>query len=322
MLGAAAYRVLPQRRRRRDRARRRLPRAWRSASSIRSTATAIAARVRACDLAVATSGAYERGAHIRDPPDAPRRALGHGHRTGSRHRRRLQHRGVRDGRRRPALDAAASRLRGDDDPRRRHRAVAHRASRCWRTTREPRLAVGRTGARRRQPHRRERRGGARPRDRRRRRRAGPRAARGAARGVPARPRPLVVDALAGARRPRARHHARARRSRPRAPARCAPTAGSRPALGRLAGLAAAYAMVVVVVLVARFGPLERGDRPGPARALAPQARTVAAVPAHRACGADHRRLRAGRARRRAAPARASCCGPIPGSWPRPSASCC
>ena len=41
---------------------------------------AIAARVRAGDLAVATSGAYERGAHIATPHGARarRRAVGHG----------------------------------------------------------------------------------------------------------------------------------------------------------------------------------------------------------------------------------------------------
>ena len=45
---------------------------------------------------------------------------------------------------------------------------------------------------------------------------------------------------------------------------------------------------------------------------------MAAVPAPRACRADHRRLCAGRARRAAAPARACCCGRTRASWPRPS----
>ena len=81
--------------------------------------------------------------------------------------------------------------------------------------------------------------------------------------------------------------------------------GIATALGRLAGLAAAYAMVVVVVLVARFGPLERAvgqDR------LVRWHRRLGPWPLYLLCahgGADHGRLRAGRARRRAAPVRAA-----------------
>ena len=58
-----------------DRARRRAARrGWRSGSSIRTTATRSPRASRARDLAVATSGAYERGAHIVDPRTARRRA--------------------------------------------------------------------------------------------------------------------------------------------------------------------------------------------------------------------------------------------------------
>jgi predicted ferric reductase len=82
------------------------------------------------------------------------------------------------------------------------------------------------------------------------------AAPAARRRLPARPRPRVVDALAtlaglgfgatlalgvGAESSGSLHAA----------------GGGAPAAGRLAGLAAAYAMVVVVVLVARVPPLER-----------------------------------------------------------------
>ena len=68
--------------------------------------------------------------------------------------------------------------------------------------------------------------------------------------------------------------------------------GIATALGRLAGLLAAYAMVVVVLLVARVPPLERAIGQDRLVRLAPHARPVAAVPAARARGADHRRLRA------------------------------
>ena len=50
-------------------------------------------------------------------------------------------------------------------------------------------------------------------------------------------------------------------------------------------------------------PARARDRPGPARPLAPPPRPVAAVPARAARLADHRRLRAGRQGRRAAPVR-------------------
>ena len=79
--------------------------------------------------------------------------------------------------------------------------------------------------------------------------------------------------------------------------------GIATALGRLAGLLAAYAMVVVVLLVARVPPLERAIGQDRLVALAPQARSVAAVPAARARRADHGRLRAPGAGRRAAPVR-------------------
>ena len=279
---------------------------------------AVAARVQARDLAVATSGAYERGAHIRRPahprrPDA--RALGDGHRPRPRDRRRLQHRRVRDGRRRPG--AGRSGLDG-------YEAMTILADgTVLRTPGFPaggRVSGGSLWAGRAAGWR--RRAGRARRDavaRRARRAAPPRAARataaprraptGAAPGAPCvRRRAARAAAAARRRRPRRRSPGSgwASRSRsgspPRAPARCAPTAGSRP---RRAPDRARRGL--------RDGRRRRARRPlraararrrpGPARALAPQARAVAAVPAHRARRADHRRLRAGRARRRAAPVR-------------------
>ena len=78
----------------------------------------------------------------------------------------------------------------------------------------------------------------------------------ARRTLPARPRPVLVDVLAGL--------AGLGLGATLALGISAESAGSlqadggiATALGRLAGLAAAYAMIVVVVLVARVGPLER-----------------------------------------------------------------
>ena len=83
-----------------------------SGSAIRAGAARLAGVVALTDAAIATSGAYERGAHIRDPHTgrpAARRALGLGDRRRPRDRRRLRHRRVRHGRRRPRVDRAASR---------------------------------------------------------------------------------------------------------------------------------------------------------------------------------------------------------------------
>ena len=95
--------------------------------------------------------------------------------------------------------------------------------------------------------------------------------------------------------------------------------GIATALGRLTGLLAAYAMVVVVLLVARVPPLERAIGQDRLVALAPQARAVAAVPAARPRGADHGRLRAAGAATACCTSSASCCGPTPASSPRPPA---
>ena len=54
--------------------------------------------------------------------------LGDDHRARSRDRRRVRDRGLRDGRGGRRLDGAAARLRGDDDPRRRARALDARLS--------------------------------------------------------------------------------------------------------------------------------------------------------------------------------------------------
>ena len=64
--------------------------------------------------------AHPRPAHA--PPGA-RRAVRHRARPRPRDRRRLRDGGVRDGRARAGLDRAAARLRRDDDPRRRPRAL-------------------------------------------------------------------------------------------------------------------------------------------------------------------------------------------------------
>ena len=95
------------------------------------------------------------------------------------------------------------------------------------------------------------------------------------------------------------------------------------ALGRLAGLLAAYAMVVVVLLVARVPPLERAIGQDRLVALAPQARPVAAVPPRSPtrCSSPS----ATRARRATAccTSSASCCGPTPACSPRrPARSSC
>ena len=63
---------------------------------------AVAKVVEADDLAIATSGAYERGEHVRDPHTGAAPVgdpLGDGHRARPRDRRRVRDRGVRDGRR-------------------------------------------------------------------------------------------------------------------------------------------------------------------------------------------------------------------------------
>ncbi len=78
------------------------------------------------DGAVATSGAYERGAHIRDPRTgraAGGRARGHRGRPGPGHRRRVRDGGVRPRGRGAGLDRRPGGLRRDDDPPRRPRAV-------------------------------------------------------------------------------------------------------------------------------------------------------------------------------------------------------
>ena len=88
-------------------------------SATRASATALAAVLEVQDGAVATSGAYERGAHIVDPHTGrPPRGVAVGHRRRARPRdgRRLRDRRLRHRRRRPGLDRRARRLRGDDDP--------------------------------------------------------------------------------------------------------------------------------------------------------------------------------------------------------------
>ncbi len=78
-----------------------------------------------------------------------------------------------------------------------------------------------------------------------------------ARRRPARARPWI-GRCARRRWPGSAWASRSRwRSAPRAPGSLAAPGGVATALGRLAGLVAAYAMVVVVLLVARFPPLER-----------------------------------------------------------------
>ena len=84
---------------------------------------AVARVIEVDELAVATSGEYERGWHVLDPhTGAPRRPLGHRRGTGSRHERRLCHGSLRHGggtsRR---VDGAPPRLRRADDPRGRAR---------------------------------------------------------------------------------------------------------------------------------------------------------------------------------------------------------
>ena len=118
------------------------------------------------------------------------------------------------------------------------------------------------------------------------------AAAAPARRRPARRRPVVVDLLAGL--------AGLGLGITLGLAVIAESAGSlqaaggvATALGRLAGLAAAYAMVVVVVLVARVPPLERAigqDRLVPGTAGWGRGRCTCCSPT----GPDHRRLRAGR----------------------------
>ena len=110
---------------------------------------------------------------------------------------------------------------------------------------------------------------------------------------PARPRPVVVDVLAAA--------AGIGLGLTIGLAVTAESAGSlgapggiATALGRLAGLLAAYAMVVVVLLVARVPPLERAIGQDRLVRLAPQARAVAALPPARPRRADHGRLRPAR----------------------------
>ena len=85
------------------------------------------------DAAVATSGTYERGRHIVDPhtgrpaTDALSVTIV-GPDLGD--RRRVRDRGVRDGRGRAALDRRPRRLRRDDDPARRSRALHARIRRA------------------------------------------------------------------------------------------------------------------------------------------------------------------------------------------------
>ena len=86
----------------------------------------IAAVVEADDLAVATSGAYVRGRARHRPAHrqaAHRSALGHDRRARPGDGRRVRDRGLRDGRGRARVDARARAVRGDDDPRRRPRAL-------------------------------------------------------------------------------------------------------------------------------------------------------------------------------------------------------
>src|SRR4051794_13710063 len=172
-----------------------------------------------------------RRAHRR--PDirrrAARRALRHRRRPRPRDRRRLCHRRLRHGRRRPGVDRDPARLRGHDDPRRRHRAQHGRLpdgmTSLW--VDEPVVAPAREAV-------------VAPRRRRR----------------PARPQSAVADILAGL--------AGLGLGITVALAVGAESAGSlrapggiATALGRLSGLLAAYAMVVVVLLVARVPALER-----------------------------------------------------------------
>lgn len=82
------------------------------------------------------------------------------------------------------------------------------------------------------------------------------AARPRSRRLPARGRPVVVDVLAGLAGLGFGITMALGVSAESAGSLQAP-GGLATAAGRLAGLAAAYAMVVVVVFVARFGPLER-----------------------------------------------------------------
>jgi DMSO/TMAO reductase YedYZ heme-binding membrane subunit len=82
------------------------------------------------------------------------------------------------------------------------------------------------------------------------------ARRRARRRLPAAPRPAVVDGLAALAGLGFGVTLALGVTAESAGSRQAP-GGLATAAGRLAGLAAAYAMVVVVVLVARFGPLER-----------------------------------------------------------------
>ena len=87
---------------------------------------ALCAALELTDGAVATSGAYERGAHIVDPVRG-RPARGALSVTlvaqSLAHRRRVRDGGVRDGGARPGLDRAPARLRRDDRARGRRRAV-------------------------------------------------------------------------------------------------------------------------------------------------------------------------------------------------------
>ena len=83
-------------------------------------------------LAVATSGAYERGAHIVDPhtgrpPSGA--AVGDRRRARARHGGRLRDGRVRDGDGRAGVDGDARALRGADDPRARPRALDPRDGR-------------------------------------------------------------------------------------------------------------------------------------------------------------------------------------------------
>jgi thiamine biosynthesis lipoprotein len=86
----------------------------------------VAAVVEGSDLAVATSGAYARGARPRSahPTTAAGHPLGHDHRSGARNRRCIRYGRLCDGRRAcTRLDGITpAGLRGDDDPRRRARA--------------------------------------------------------------------------------------------------------------------------------------------------------------------------------------------------------
>ena len=88
----------------------------------------VAAVVAATDLAIATSGAYERGDHIIDPHSGqpPQRSpLRDDRRPGPGHGRRLRHGGLRDGAGGAGMDGASRErwLRGHDDPERSDRAL-------------------------------------------------------------------------------------------------------------------------------------------------------------------------------------------------------